>query len=310
MTRYLAGLCVAGLGLCGGGGLIVATVAFGGESAGLAGQVNLLTGVGLVVVSSVTLGCWATAWRRRMRVDGVLTARFVIATPREARQNRRELRKEVGRTARRAKRSARDARRAARRSARLAGGGGGGDVLSAGAGLGSAPGGDGPYSVAVPVVPAVPSREAAEAVTAHAAPSSKGAVFSKGTVSPKEAVSSKETGETGESAVELLSELRAMLMPLLTATGERPAANGTTLAAAPQAATRAASDAPDTPIGPDVPAAPGPAVPPLPLPRRTSAPRPTPRTVPLRTPPPVPPPAPPADDDDLMFAADGEEAWW
>ena len=36
MTRYLSGLCVAGLGLCGGGWLVVAAVAFGGESAGRA----------------------------------------------------------------------------------------------------------------------------------------------------------------------------------------------------------------------------------------------------------------------------------
>ena len=32
MTRYLSGLCVAGLGLCGGGWLVVAAAAFGGGS--------------------------------------------------------------------------------------------------------------------------------------------------------------------------------------------------------------------------------------------------------------------------------------
>jgi len=102
--------------------------------------------------------------------------------------------------------------------------------------------------------------------------------------------------------VELLSELRAMLMPLLTATGERPAANR--IAPGPNAAESVTDD-------PPVPPVPAPAVPPLPLPRRTPAPRPVPRPVPLRTPAlPVPSPAPPADGADPMLAADGEEAWW
>ena len=38
MTRYLSGLCVAGLGLCGGCWLAVAAVASGGEPAGHAGR--------------------------------------------------------------------------------------------------------------------------------------------------------------------------------------------------------------------------------------------------------------------------------
>ena len=228
MTRYLSGLGVAGLGLCGGGWLIAAVVAFGGESAGPAERVDLLTGTGLVVVSCVSLGCWAAAWRRRMRVDGVLANRFRVVSRREARRNRRDLSRDVGRTARLAKRSARESRRAARRSARLAGSGGG--VLSSGAGLGSAPGSDGAYSVSVPPVPAVPAVPA---------------------VPPARPVPNAE----------LLSELRAMLVPLLIATGERPAAGGSQVQAPP--------------------------------------------------PPAVPPPAvPPAGGDDLMFAADGEEAWW
>jgi hypothetical protein len=224
MTRYLSGLCVAGLGLCGGGCLIVAAMASGGEFAGLAGQVNLLTGAGLVVVSCVSLGCWATAWRRRMRSDGVLNERFLIVTGRQARRNRRELRRDVGRTTRLAKRSTREARRAARRAARLAGAGGG--VLSAGAGLGSALGGDGPYSVTVPAVPApVPA----------ASPS--------------------------PSPLPL-----PLPLPL------------------PRRTPRPAS-APASPVPPLT-------VPPL--------------TVPIA----VPPAAPPVDGDELMFAADGEEAWW
>jgi hypothetical protein len=261
MTRYLSGLCVAGLGLCGGGCLIVAAMASGGEFAGLAGQVNLLTGAGLVVVSCVSLGCWATAWRRRMRSDGVLSERFLIVTRRQARRNRRELRRDVGRTTRLAKRSAREARRAARRAARLAGAGGG--VLSAGAGLGSALGGDGPYSVTVPAAPA-----------------------------PRPAMATVPAGQAvqaGESAAELLSELRAMLVPLLTATEERPAA-------APAPAASPSESPSPSPLPRRIP---GPAspVPPLTVP---------PLTVPIA----VPPAAPPVDGDELMFAADGEEAWW
>ena len=55
MTRYLSGLCVAGLGLCGGCWLVVAAVAFGGESAGRAGRVNLLTGAVLIAVAVQSL---------------------------------------------------------------------------------------------------------------------------------------------------------------------------------------------------------------------------------------------------------------
>jgi hypothetical protein len=50
MTRYLSGLSVAGLGLCGGGWLVVAALAVGGESGGRAGRVNLLTGAVLIAV--------------------------------------------------------------------------------------------------------------------------------------------------------------------------------------------------------------------------------------------------------------------
>jgi hypothetical protein len=106
MTRYLSGLCVAGLGLCGGSWL-VAAVAFGGESAGLAGRVNLLTGAVLIAVCCLSLVCWSSAWQQRMRVDGVLVSR------RTARRNRKELDRDVRRAVKLAERSARDARRAA-----------------------------------------------------------------------------------------------------------------------------------------------------------------------------------------------------
>src|ERR1700722_20163730 len=117
MTRYLSGLCVAGLGLCGGGWL-VAAVAFGGESAGLAGRVNLMTGAGLIAVCCLSLVCWSFAWRQRMRVDGVLADRLRLVSRHEARRNRRALGRDVRRAGKLAERSARDARRAARRSAR------------------------------------------------------------------------------------------------------------------------------------------------------------------------------------------------
>ena len=118
MTRYLSGLCVAGLGLCGGGWLIVATVAFGAAGGG-AGKVNLATGAGLVLASCAALAAWAVAWRRRMRTDGVLGRRFLLVSRREARRNRRDLARDVRRATRLAKRAA---RQAGRGQARLADG--------------------------------------------------------------------------------------------------------------------------------------------------------------------------------------------
>src|SRR5579863_3763880 len=131
MTRYLSGLCVAGLGMCGGGWLLVAAVAFGGTDDGDAGRVNLATGAGLIVVGCVTAVAWVMAWRRRMRADGVLGERFETVSRRQARRNRRELTRDVRRAARSAKQAAREARRRASRFPRLA------DVGLAGLGLGS-----------------------------------------------------------------------------------------------------------------------------------------------------------------------------
>jgi hypothetical protein len=71
MGRYLSGLCVASLGLCAGGWLIVTTVLLSGESTD-ASLVSLSTGAGLAVVSAVGISCWSVAWRQRMRCDGVL----------------------------------------------------------------------------------------------------------------------------------------------------------------------------------------------------------------------------------------------
>lgn len=161
MTRYLSGLCAAGLGLCGGGWL-VAAASFGGAAGGAAGraeEVNLATGAGLMVVSLVAIACWSAAWRRRMRADGVLMDGFLFVSRREARRNRRQLRRDVRRTARMARqdtRAARERERVARRDAR---------------------------------------RQAPAA-------------------------------GSGENAAEVLSELRALLGPLLTAVEARPAAPG------------------------------------------------------------------------------------
>ena len=147
MTRYLSGLCVAGLGLCGGCWLVVAAVAFGGESAGRAGRVNLLTGAVLIAVCCLSLVCWSRLWRQRLRADGVLADPFPLVSRREARRNRRALSRDVRRAARLAERSARGARRAARRSARLASGGAlsEGGVLGEGVALGVASAGDEQY---------------------------------------------------------------------------------------------------------------------------------------------------------------------
>ena len=153
MTRYLSGLCVAGLGLCGGGWLIVAAVAFGGESAGLAGRVNLLTGAGLIAVCCLSLVCWSFAWRQRMCVDGVLAD--AVPGGLKARGAAEQAGAQPGRPARRQARGAVGARRQARRAAVRAGrrwlqrwrvseGG----VRSAGVGLASAPA-DEPRNVAV-----------------------------------------------------------------------------------------------------------------------------------------------------------------
>jgi hypothetical protein len=195
MTRYLSGLCVAGLGLCGGGWLVVAAVAFGGESAGLAGDVNLLTGAGLIALSALSLVCWSVAWRQRMRVDGVLADRFLAVSKRDARRNRRALGRDVRRAGKLAERSARGARRTARRSARAGGG-----VLHSG-GVHSG----GVHSGGVQGIGATGS----------------GGTGGNGEGAPGPAVAGVN-GSTGDAA-ELIGQLREMLAPLLTATGSQPA---------------------------------------------------------------------------------------
>ena len=219
MNRYLSGLCVAGLGLCAGGWLIVAAVAFGGKTASRAGQVNLLTGAGLIAVCCLSLVCWSFAWRQRMRVDGVLTGRRAVVSKRNARRNRRALGRDVRRAGKLAEQSSRDARRSARRSARagsgaMRSGGGPGEngARSAAAILGSASPADEPRSVAVSYGPGANgtdikgigvNRSGGTGMNGNGVNGSAGAAVN---------------GSAEQGAAELISQLRELLVPLLSAT--------------------------------------------------------------------------------------------
>jgi hypothetical protein len=86
--RYLSGLCVSALALCAGGWLVLTPFAFGYRSRGRAAMTDFATGGGLVLVASLTLVCWALAWRRRLRADGVLP-------PRPSRRSRRSARRQA-----------------------------------------------------------------------------------------------------------------------------------------------------------------------------------------------------------------------
>jgi len=281
MTRYLSGLCVAGLGLCGGGWLVVAAVAFRGESGGRAGRVNVLTGAALVAVCCLSLVCWSCAWRRRLRADGVLADRFPLVSRREARRSRRARGRDERRTARLAERSARGARRAARRAARLTAGGalgeaGAASVLGEGVALGVAAGGDEQYATAEPAL-AVPAPAAAPVVAG-------------------------DEGKPGELATELISEIRSMLEPLLAATGGQPMTLPPPAAPLPRRSPFASDLRPRPRLtaaelaAPRVRPAPGP------------SPRPTPRSIPR-----LAPGFGPADTTAGTWtgaSTDEEDAWW
>jgi hypothetical protein len=86
--RYLAGLCVAALGVCAGGWLVLTPFAFGYPGRGRAAFAALGTGGGLVVVGVVALACWAMLWRRQLRADEVLPVR-------ESRRSRRSARRQA-----------------------------------------------------------------------------------------------------------------------------------------------------------------------------------------------------------------------
>jgi hypothetical protein len=89
--RYLSGLCVAILGLCAAGWLALAPMAFGyrGNGQQKAVLTDRATGVGLAVVSLVTLALWVIAWRRMLRADGILPGTSRRQARREARARRR-----------------------------------------------------------------------------------------------------------------------------------------------------------------------------------------------------------------------------
>jgi hypothetical protein len=291
MTRYLSGLCVAGLGLCGGGWLVVAALAFGGESAGRAGRVNLVTGAVLIAVGGLSLVCWSRAWRQRLRADGVLADRFPPVSRREARRNRRALSRDVRRAAKLAERSARGARRAARRSARLASGSAlsEGGVLGEGVALGVASPGDEQFAAAAPYG----GGPHVSAVNGSAANGSavNGASLSKASAG----------ADPGDRAAELIGELRSMLEPLLAATGGQPvlAEQLAPLVGQRPAAGQPAHAAQTAASSP----------PPPPLPVRSpfaSDLRPRARTAPMS----IPRLTQTVGRSELGPASDGEDAWW
>ena len=87
--RYIAGLCASALGLCGGGWLVLTPFAFGYPGRGREAMSALATGGGLIVVATLTLVCWALAWRRRLRADGVLPPRQPASVQRKTRRSAR-----------------------------------------------------------------------------------------------------------------------------------------------------------------------------------------------------------------------------
>jgi hypothetical protein len=87
--RYLAGLCVSALGLCASGWLVLTPFAFGYHGRGRIAVTDFATGGGLALVALLTLSCWALAWRRKLRADGVLPARQSRRSRRSARRQAR-----------------------------------------------------------------------------------------------------------------------------------------------------------------------------------------------------------------------------
>jgi hypothetical protein len=225
MTRYLSGLCVAGLGLCGGGWLIVAAVAFGGTDGGDAGGVNLATGAGLIVVGCITAVAWAKAWRHRMRADGVLGERFVTVSRRQARRNRRELTRDVRRAARSAKASAREARQRARRFPRLANGGLA-DIGLAGDGRGSGDLGRGGLTGGgLGAGPLADSGLPGSGLSGGGLGEPRGWIGGGRTGYAPHGPARAGQGQAGPGTMEVLVELRtlrALLTPLLEAAGREP----------------------------------------------------------------------------------------
>ena len=323
MSRYLSGLCVAGLGLCGGGWLVLAAVAFGGETAGLAGRVNLWTGAGLIAVCCLSLVCWSFAWRQRMRADGVLADRLLLVSKREARRNRRSLGRDVRRAGKLAGRSARDARRAARRSARAGGGGklsggalGEGGVRSTGAGLGSASSAGEPSTMAVSYGTSLNgvngtngkrvgvnrsggTRMNGESANREGANGSAVAgVNGPAGINVNGASATSRYEPAAAGATELINQLRELLVPLLATSAGQPTIGEQTAASGLPRRTPSASAF--RPRSAQIPQA---RVPQARMPARPVPQAPVPPMA-------VPPMAVPVADDGLGVPVDSEEAWW
>jgi hypothetical protein len=119
--QYLAGMCIAGLGVCAGGWLVVTALISAGQvpdsSKGTWGHgalAILLTGAGLALVAVVTFACWAMAWRQVLRADGVLYGEARRRSRRDARRGARQVAREARMEAAAARREARQAHRETR----------------------------------------------------------------------------------------------------------------------------------------------------------------------------------------------------
>jgi hypothetical protein len=94
--RYVSGLCASAVGLCAAAWLALTPFAFGYWDQAHHGPhdaalTDLATAGALGAVSLATLACWAAAWRRRLRADGVLPA----TSRRQARRQARTLRQQA-----------------------------------------------------------------------------------------------------------------------------------------------------------------------------------------------------------------------
>jgi hypothetical protein len=94
--RYVSGLCASAVGLCAAGWLALTPFTFGYWDQARHGPhdaalTDLATAGALGAVSLATLACWAAAWRRRLRADGVLPA----TSRRQARRQARALRQQA-----------------------------------------------------------------------------------------------------------------------------------------------------------------------------------------------------------------------
>jgi hypothetical protein len=115
--QYLTGMCIAGLGVCAGGWLMVTAFISAASTGGKwdhAAVTILATGAGLVLVAVVTFACWAMAWRQVLRADGVLFGEARRRSRRDARRLARQAAREAKLEAVAARREARQARREAR----------------------------------------------------------------------------------------------------------------------------------------------------------------------------------------------------